>query len=222
MGNERMPEPITHNVTLPLAPTLPPRTSSSGPCSCLAKGDPHFTTFDGAHVEVFSPCKYIMAASTVKHHPCAFRVEVKSEKREHARVHGRAYLRLLDVRLPADTVRLHRGGTAYLNGIKTIGDFEGRDFVLRRDGPWMNVTTACNVTVAYDGDKEAVVTMPAAYRGFSSGLCGDCDGNPADDIEADGTPVYLYPSVMKGYEALAQQFLVPDDSDSPDVNPKCQ
>ncbi|GFR65001.1 IgGFc-binding protein, partial [Elysia marginata] len=102
-------------VTAELAQTTPAPKPKQDSCVCTAHGDPHYTTFDGSHIELFEPCKYIMAETKVSGHQCSFRVEVKNEKRPHSKHPKHSYTRLVDIRLSTTTVRLHRGGTVFVS-----------------------------------------------------------------------------------------------------------
>ena len=88
---------------------------STGPCECLAKGDPHYTTFDGAHIELYEDCKYLMAASRSHEGHCRFRVEIKNELRPLSNHPDRTFTRLVDVILPGETIRLSRGKRVFVS-----------------------------------------------------------------------------------------------------------
>ncbi|XP_067669298.1 mucin-2-like [Haliotis asinina] len=190
-------------------------------CSCMAKGDPHYTTFDGAHLSLSEDCKYIMAE--VKGAPgCNVRIEVKNERRPKSKFPGRAFTRLIDVKLGEDRIRLGNGKRILVNGKRVDVGLSRNGFNITKDGFYNVVTTSCNIVVKFDGDYIARVTVPATFKTKLSGLCGNCDGSEADDLTVNGRDINSYTNRKEGLLALVSQFIVKDDSDKPSTNPVCQ
>ncbi|XP_071095571.1 uncharacterized protein [Haliotis cracherodii] len=191
------------------------------PCSCMAKGDPHYTTFDGAHLSLSEDCKYVMAE--VKDAPgCNVRVEVKNEKRPRSKFPERAFTRLIDVKLGEDRIRLGNGKRILVNGARVDVGLSRDGFNITKDGFYNVVTTSCNIVVKFDGDYIARVIVPATFKTQLSGLCGNCDGSESDDLTVNGRSIDSYDNRKEGLLALVSQFIVRDDSDKPSTNPVCQ
>ncbi|XP_046332236.2 zonadhesin-like isoform X2 [Haliotis rufescens] len=191
------------------------------PCSCMAKGDPHYTTFDGAHLSLSEDCKYVMAE--VKDAPgCNVRVEVKNEKRPRSKFPERAFTRLVDVKLGEDRIRLGNGKRILVNGASVDVGLSSDGFNITKDGFYNVVTTSCNIVVKFDGDYIARVIVPATFKTQLSGLCGNCDGSESDDLTVNGRSIDSYDNRKEGLLALVSQFIVRDDSDKPSTNPVCQ
>jgi len=163
-----------------------------------------------------------MAETKRSDFPCAFRIEVKHEKRPDSAHPDRSYTRLVDIRLTTDTVRLHKGGSVYLNDEKISPGFTNGKISIISDFTWTNFTSTCGVNVSYDGDKRALISMGGQYRGLTKGLCGDCDGDVENDVTVDGQFVFTFDTIWEGYHKLAKQFLIADDSDKPDSSAKCE
>lgn len=49
------------------------------------------------------------------------------------------------------------------------------------NGPWVILATSCGLHVKWDGDSIVKIEAPARYIGNLTGLCGNCNGSPADD-----------------------------------------
>ncbi|RUS89865.1 hypothetical protein EGW08_002395 [Elysia chlorotica] len=163
-----------------------------------------------------------MSETKVSGHQCSFRVEVKNEKRPHSKHPKHSYTRLVDVRLSQTTVRLHRGGSVFVDGKKVEPVYKTSVLTVLRDREWVNVTTECGLNVAFDGDKVAVVEMPKMFANMTLGLCGDCDGDEENDVSVDGKPFFMFPNIWEGYRALSRLYLIADDSDKPDTSKACE
>ena len=50
------------------------------------------------------------------------------------------------------------------------------------------MTTRFGLTVRYDGNSVFKVELSGAYQGLVSGLCGDFDGNPDNDLRLPTDP----------------------------------
>jgi len=188
----------------------------------MAKGDPHYTTFDGAHLELYEDCKYLMAASRDLEGQCRFKVEVKNELRLRSHHPDKAFARLVDFILPGETIRIMRGKRVYVNGGEMELPFHTPfvNVTLSEDN-YVTVTSLCGVTVQFDGLSQARVITPATFRNGLHGLCGNCDGNGENDIEVHGKPFFEFGSIEAGFRALGHAHLVPDDSDRPSEEQKC-
>ncbi|NXJ01596.1 FCGBP protein, partial [Psophia crepitans] len=153
---------------------------------CQVLGAVSYSTFDGRSVYFAGTCAYALAAAEVADPgdsvvPFVVRMEKESGKE------GPVIRRLL-VTVHGVTVAMARGtqwevlvdGERHLlplslgAGAVTVTQ-EGAHRVLQaRGGP----------KLLYDGDAYALLTLPHTYRGLTRGLCGDFDGDAADDLAA--------------------------------------
>ncbi|XP_028415983.1 von Willebrand factor-like [Dendronephthya gigantea] len=146
--------------------------------SCRAVGDPHYTTFDNRRIDFQGKCEYIFAEDCGP--AKSFRVWTKNL------ACGRSAACVSFVRIQIDGVEIkltRELGTAIVNGAKI------KNFPLKRKGfvitnpsvRWLHVTTDIGVTVRWDCRHSVTVVIPSKYRGKTCGLCGNNNGNPADD-----------------------------------------
>ncbi|KAM6995326.1 IgGFc-binding protein [Tautogolabrus adspersus] len=156
-----------------------------GPGLCIAKGDPHYTTFDGRNFNVYGNCTYLLTS----HCPSwgeleDFRVEVQNQIRDTSNdtfrrvkmvVSGysiemsndwtnRVMVNGLLLRLPSV---LSRGKVRlYMTGLSTC------------------IETDFGIIVTYSSDV-LTVQMQRIFSGHLCGLCGNFNGNPEDDVIPD-------------------------------------
>ena len=73
--------------------------------------------------------------------------------------------------------------------------------------------------MSYDGDKEVRISAPGSMRGKMHGLCGNCNGDKADDTLIGDKPLESFASRQQGLQALARSFVVQDTSGHPSDDP---
>ncbi|XP_004474079.2 IgGFc-binding protein [Dasypus novemcinctus] len=152
--------------------------------TCRAQGDPHYTTFDGRRYDLMGTCSYTLAelCSFDQSLP-AFIVEAKNEHRGSRRV---SYVGLVTVRAYSHTVSLARGevGFARIDNQRSrlpASLSEGRLRVYQ-SGTRATVQLDFGLVVNYDWDCQLALSLPARFQDQVCGLCGNYNGDPADDF----------------------------------------
>ncbi|XP_014408997.2 IgGFc-binding protein [Camelus ferus] len=158
---------------------------------CQAWGDPHYITLDGHRFDFQGTCEYLLSA------PCDelpsgvenFTVTVANEHRGSQAV---SYTRTVTLHIYGHSFTLSAGWPRQL---QVDGKLVALPFQLdsrlhaHLSGADVVVTTAAGISLAFDGDSNVRLHVPAAYAGTLCGLCGNYNQNPNDDLNAvDGNP----------------------------------
>ncbi|XP_021107375.1 IgGFc-binding protein [Heterocephalus glaber] len=151
---------------------------------CRAQGDPHYTTFDGRRYDMMGTCTYTMAELCGKDETLpAFSVEAKNERRSSRLV---SYVGLVTVRAYSHSVTLARGevGFARIDNQRSrlpASLSKGRLRVYQR-GTQAVVELTFGLVVTYNWDCQLTVSLPKSFQDQVCGLCGNYNGDPADDF----------------------------------------
>uniref|UniRef100_A0A2R9AW43 VWFD domain-containing protein n=1 Tax=Pan paniscus TaxID=9597 RepID=A0A2R9AW43_PANPA len=151
---------------------------------CRAQGDPHYTTFDGRRYDMMGTCSYTMAELCSEDDTLpAFSVEAKNEHRGSRRV---SYVGLVTVRAYSHSVSLTRGEVGFVlvdnqRSRLPVSLSEGRLRVYQ-SGPRAVVELVFGLVVTYDWDCQLALSLPAHFQDQVCGLCGNYNGDPADDF----------------------------------------
>ncbi|XP_035672719.1 IgGFc-binding protein-like [Branchiostoma floridae] len=169
---------------------MPGRVGNGTHCQqaalCQISGDPNYMTFDGATYRFQGACKYTMVSYDALRGR-EFTVEVGNEHREHD---TSAYVNYVSVTFDGHTVELLRGRGLRVDGIvHNIPARVSRNLEVKFFGNYVLVTTATGLRVIYDGWHLVQVKLPSDdFLGEVSGLCGNFNADPEDDLEKpDGT-----------------------------------
>ena len=106
-----------------------------------------------------------------------------------------------------------------INGIKVrlpikIGS---SNIEISRSGSYVTaVSSECNIRVQFDGNQLVSVKVPRDYFGGKlAGICGNCNGNTQDDLQAkDGK--YVSSFGRGGHSDIGNSYKVLDDAEDPD------
>ncbi|XP_053165007.1 zonadhesin-like [Hemicordylus capensis] len=168
--------------TGPGTPTPPAITLPSSE-SCLVSGDPHYYTFDKQTHHFMGNCTYTLSQrcphnSSLPH----FNVEATNEHRwGNTQV---SYVQSVDVDVSGIRISLGKGGAVKVDGKEVVVPTSPTAGVeVKSSGFYRVVSMDFGLRVKFDGDHQVEVTLPSAYKGQVCGMCGNYNGNPADDFE---------------------------------------
>ncbi|CAM4606866.1 unnamed protein product [Lepidochelys olivacea] len=166
--------------------TTPPPSPRSE--SCVVAGDPHYYTFDKQTHHFMGTCAYTLSKlcdgnSTLPY----FNVEAANERRGgNTRV---SYVQYVDVDVRGLRITLEKGGVVKVNGKgEIIIPFAPSPGVqISSSGLYVMVSTDFGLTVKFDGNHRVEVTLPSSFKEKVCGMCGNYNGNAADDfLNPDG------------------------------------
>uniref|UniRef100_A0A8C7E845 VWFD domain-containing protein n=1 Tax=Nothoprocta perdicaria TaxID=30464 RepID=A0A8C7E845_NOTPE len=166
------------------------RCAPSKYVTCVATGDPHYTTFDGLRYDFQGTCVYLLAAPCGPGAPARepFRVTVENHNRGSKAVSFTKSVSL-EVYGTVITMSQEHPRKVQVNGTFVELPFaQGDDFRVYASGVHGFVRTRSDLRVTFDWHSYARVIAPRAYAGGLCGLCGDADGDPANDVPG-GDPV---------------------------------
>ncbi|CAH1266756.1 TECTA [Branchiostoma lanceolatum] len=147
--------------------------------TCTAWGDPHYTTFDGLVHHFQGSCDYMLAEHCGN--TTDFRVEVTNEPCGSSSRVSCTRAVYLDVK--GYRISILQGKTVLVNEVYYTLPFNLNDTVWGSySGMFVLLKTKKSVKVFYDGYHYAKVFVPGTYRNQMCGLCGNFDGNQANDF----------------------------------------
>ncbi|XP_054436763.1 IgGFc-binding protein isoform X2 [Pteronotus mesoamericanus] len=155
---------------------------------CQAWGDPHYITLDGHRFDFQGTCEYLLSA------PCHalpagvenFTVTVANEHRGSQAV---SYTRSVTLHIYNHNLAL---SARWPRQLQVDGKLVALPFQLDSrlraylSGPDVVVTAATGLSLAFDGNSNVRLRVPAVYAGALCGLCGNYNRDPADDLQAVG------------------------------------
>ncbi|XP_071334202.1 zonadhesin, like isoform X3 [Trachinotus anak] len=158
-----------------------------GTSTCIASGDPHYTTFDKRKYNFMGNCSYLMSAPCNETSLPYFEVHADNENRYNRPTIS--YVKAVHVYVQMLKISILKGGTVQVNGtnvnlpvtpIPSVSVF--------KSGKHYTVSMNFGVTVRYDGNHFMDIKVIKDYQNKLCGLCGDYDGNAKDDFrKPDGS-----------------------------------
>ncbi|XP_067325656.1 zonadhesin [Anolis sagrei] len=186
------------------APVAPP-----GQGICTISGDPHYTTYDGRLFHFMGTCTYLLSSvcNATAGLP-TFRVQATNEHRgANKQV---SYVKSVSVEVYGTEIVLLKARRVTVNGQRVtlpVSLAEDRVWV-RLSGTFVLVQTDFGLSVRFDGNHHAEVSVPPSYYGYLCGLCGNYNGEVSDDnLMPDGT------SAGMDADKLGESWQVPDPGD---------
>nr|XP_049615661.1 zonadhesin, like isoform X24 [Syngnathus scovelli] len=158
-----------------------------GTSSCIASGDPHYTTFDKRKYNFMGNCSYQMTGVCNESALPNFAVYADNENRYNRP--SISYVKAVHVHVVSGRVSIFKGGAVHVNGIKVnlpVTPFPGVSVF--KSGKHYTVSLDFGVTVRYDGNHFMDIKVIKDYKSLLCGLCGDYDGDAKDDFrKPDGS-----------------------------------
>ncbi|XP_051776739.1 IgGFc-binding protein-like [Erpetoichthys calabaricus] len=158
---------------------------------CSASGDPHYMTFDGRAFDFQGTCNYKMvhfcprglASETL----APFSVLVQNAKWGAGDV---SVIRQVELQVSGRSFIMTEGETSRIkvDGVYWNLPISLPEVRVVQHGFLVNMQTNDGVELVYDLQYYLFISVPAKYYNQTCGLCGDFNGNPADDLKlADGS-----------------------------------
>ncbi|XP_056156221.1 zonadhesin, like [Lampris incognitus] len=161
-----------------------------GTSTCIASGDPHYTTFDKRKYNFMGNCSYVMSEpcnSTALPH---FEVHTDNENRYNRP--SISYLKAVHVYVRKVKISILKGGSVQLNGTKVnlpVTPVSGVSVF--KSGKHYTVAMDFGVTVRYDGNHFMDIKVIKDYKNQLCGLCGNYNGDARDDFrKPDGSQTH--------------------------------
>uniref|UniRef100_H0WC58 Mucin-2 n=1 Tax=Cavia porcellus TaxID=10141 RepID=H0WC58_CAVPO len=151
---------------------------------CRAQGDPHYTTFDGRRYDMMGTCTYTLAELCGEDETLpAFSVEAKNEHRGSRLV---SYVGLVTVHAYSHSVTLARGEVGFVRidsqRSRLPTSLSNNRLRVYQSGTRAVVELDFGLVVTYDWDCQLTLSLPERFQNQVCGLCGNYNGNPADDF----------------------------------------
>ncbi|XP_049585555.1 IgGFc-binding protein isoform X2 [Syngnathus scovelli] len=193
--------------------------------TCQAVGDPHYTTFDNRRFDFQGTCIYVLSQhdEASKQGLLPFQVLVQTENRgRNKRV---SFVKSVSLTVLGSTVSMSRDdqGKILVNSRSINLPYITEDGKLSifRKGYFGIVKTNFGLTLKFNWNSHVSLTLPSSYASATTGLCGNYNGKPDDDLlQPDGTQA-------KHINAFGHSWKVGGNSgctsDCPDNKcPKCE
>ena len=164
-------------------------TCPVGKATCVAAGDPHYTTFDGLGHHFQGRCEYVLAQDCITN---LFKVHVLNELQEGGSV---SWTRSVAVKVAnLGVIKLLKNKKIVVNG-QTIDTFPrtlNDGSLLRASANIVTLTLIFGVEVRWDGDHLVEVSVPSKFINKTCGLCGNYNGDYTDDLTLrDGNVLFV-------------------------------
>ncbi|XP_074051346.1 SCO-spondin-like [Macrotis lagotis] len=146
---------------------------------CQASGAPHYVTFDGLTFTFPGNCEYLLVREvdgrfsiSAQNLPCG--------------TSGLTCTKALTIRLGKTIVHMLRGRAVTVNGVSVRPPkiYTGPGLSLRQVGLSLLFTAHLGLSLLWDGGTRVMIQLVPQFRGRVSGLCGDFDGDAANDLRS--------------------------------------
>ncbi|XP_077870361.1 BMP-binding endothelial regulator protein-like [Saccoglossus kowalevskii] len=166
--------------------TVPPPT---GWKTCIAKGDPHYTTFDGYEFEFSGHCSYVLTSDCTSHRTNK-RFVVKATNMVLGKT---ARVIQVNVEVAGYNIELCEGKTMKVDGVLIENPYfpydvnQGHEVIIHLEGEYL-ILMADGIHVHWDGawHVEVDIDPEPIHKGIETlcGMCGNANGINAyyDDL----------------------------------------
>ncbi|XP_070564055.1 zonadhesin-like [Ptychodera flava] len=148
---------------------------------CYVWGDPHYMTYDGEKYDFNGDCMYILTESATAE-KTSFRVVVNNEAFDVGE-ERLSVTQELAVIVYGQEIRLMRDGKVLVDGsYVAVPYYASSGIQVKQSGRYTNIYVDIGLVVRWDGHHYGDVKIPEDYKGIVRGLCGNFNGDPADDF----------------------------------------
>ncbi|XP_060951875.1 zonadhesin, like [Limanda limanda] len=149
--------------------------------TCIASGDPHYTTFDKRKYNFMGNCSYLMSKPCNKTALPYFEVHADNENRYNSPTIS--YVKAVHVYVYMVKISILKGGTVQVNGTNVNLPVSPAPSVsVFKSGKHYTVSLNFGVTVRYDGNHFMDIKVIKDFQNKLCGLCGDYNGDAKDDF----------------------------------------
>ncbi|XP_072789242.1 IgGFc-binding protein isoform X3 [Taeniopygia guttata] len=208
---EAVPTPVPPTPT-PTEPTPLPVTEAI----CSIHGDPHYNTFDKQRHDFMGTCTYTLSKLCESNSSLPyFNVEAANEHRGgNTRV---SYVQYVDIDVYGYRINLSQKRAVKVNGVSQVVPVTLDPGVsISLSGQYVVVTTDFGLQVKFDGNHRAEITLPSTYMSKVCGICGNYNGQKADDfLNPDGEMEANSTSLGNSWQVYNDSRCSPDDGHTP-------
>ncbi|KAM8927861.1 IgGFc-binding protein-like [Pelodytes ibericus] len=154
--------------------------------TCWQWGGSHYTTYDGYNYDFEGTCSYILSRYLGEDSSLAyFSVEEKKDNRGSMSL---SFLKLVNISVYGYNISAIKGeiGNILVNDEATnlpVSLSNGKISV-RLGGSSVILNTDFGLQVIYDYNEQVLVKIPSSYYGSTSGLCGNFNQDPTDELSS--------------------------------------
>ncbi|KAM3921837.1 IgGFc-binding protein-like [Leptodactylus fuscus] len=185
--------------------------------TCTVYGGPHYTTFDGMHVDFTGTCTYELVNVT-SNDPSITHFSILVQKDHHGtkdlsftkEVILKAYNKMITI--SKDHPHQIKVDGCFVN---LPYYFESTKLIVFTSGAHTVVKTDFGLTLSCNDWSHVTVELPNTYKGAVGGLCGDNNGDAEDDVILPGGVKAKTP------EEFGKYWKVEDVEECEDVCPEC-
>ncbi|XP_039903133.1 zonadhesin, like [Simochromis diagramma] len=158
-----------------------------GTSTCIASGDPHYTSFDKRKYDFMGNCSYLMSSPCNDTTVPYFEVHTDNENRYNRPTIS--YVNAVHVYAQMIKISILKGGTVQVNGTNVNLPLSPSPGIsVFKSGKHYTVSMNFGVTVRYDGNSFMDIKVIEDYQNKLCGLCGNYDGDTKDDFrKPDGS-----------------------------------
>ncbi|XP_067094200.1 IgGFc-binding protein [Osmerus mordax] len=173
---------------------------------CWAWGDPHYHTFDGFNYNFQGTCRYIISET------CGdlagltpFNITESNDNRGNTAV---SFVREVKVAVYGFTIAILKNqiGRVMVDGQVLNLPLDLGQVTVSQSGGTAVIQTDFGLRVSYDWNWKVVVALPSSYFASVCGLCGNFNGNVADELQnATGKTMPSVVDWAKGWKSADQE-----------------
>ncbi|XP_072266263.1 IgGFc-binding protein-like [Pyxicephalus adspersus] len=157
----------------------------TGFSKCTVGGDPHYLTFDGLKHHFQGKSTYILTqtSSFLPDYMEPFTIEGKNEAMFSFSKFS--LLKELHIKIYNHVISFRQNKILVLNGVRTVPPVRLHDGIHIFQKPTqIYLETDFGLSISFDGNENAEITVPNSYKDLLEGLCGNFDGRTLNDFNS--------------------------------------